>query len=65
MYKVKLIKGLSYTGAVHATKDEPYVTVEDEATANALVSSGYFKIVEAVESNDGAADDGSADYGDD
>ena len=46
MIKLKLKKALSYNGVVSATKEKPYVTVEDEATANAAVASGYFEIVE-------------------
>lgn len=46
MIKLKLKKALSYTGIVSATKEKPYVTVEDEATANAAVASGFFEIVE-------------------
>ena len=45
MFKVKLIKGLSYTGVVHATKEAPYVDVEAKATSDALVASGYFELV--------------------
>lgn len=46
MIKLKLKKARSYTGIVSATKEKPYVTVEDEATANAAVASGFFEIVE-------------------
>lgn len=42
MVRLKLIKGLSYTGDVKATADKPYVEAE-EATAEKLVASGYFK----------------------
>lgn len=62
MYKVKLIKGLSYTGAVHATKKDPYAEVEKKETADALVASGYFELVESTDetgtdaNNDGAED---------
>ena len=45
MYHLKLIKALSYTGAVTATAKKPNVFVEDEATANAAVASGYFELV--------------------
>lgn len=50
-YHLKLIKGLSYTGfdgAINATAEQPGVSVEDKDTADALVASGYFKQVEAV-----------------
>ena len=66
MYKVKLIKGLSYTGAVHATKEDPYVDVEDKETADAVVATGYFELVEetADDNNDGGKNDesGATDY---
>jgi hypothetical protein len=45
MYHIRLIKGLSYTGAVKATKKEPDVFVEDKATAETAVASGYFTMV--------------------
>ena len=54
MYHLKLIKALSYTGAVSATRKEPDVYTEDKAVADAAVASGYFKLVEEVAgSNDG------------
>ncbi|WP_195985372.1 SAP domain-containing protein [Clostridium sp. D33t1_170424_F3] len=46
MIKLKLKKARSYTGVVSATKEKPYVTVKDEATANAAVASGFFEVVE-------------------
>jgi len=48
MYHLKLCKGLSYygmCGALKATKQKPDVFVEDEATANAAVASGFFELV--------------------
>lgn len=45
MYKIKLIKSLSYTGIVSATKQNPIVCVEDEATAQKAVASGYFELI--------------------
>lgn len=66
MYKVKLIKGLSYTGAVQATKENPYVDVEDKETADAVVATGYFELVEetADDNTDGGKNDesGATDY---
>lgn len=51
MYHLKLCKGLSYSnGKVTATKKRPDVFVDDKAAANAAVASGYFKLVEKVES---------------
>lgn len=48
-YHLKLVKGLSYSGVIKATKQRPDVYVDDEATATAAVASGYFRIVEAGE----------------
>lgn len=60
MFKLKLIKGLSYNGIVSATAKNPYVTVDDEQTALAAVDTGYFKIVEKAEKeNDGQKANGS------
>ena len=61
MYKVKLIRGLSYTGAVHATKDNPYVDVESKEAADAAVATGYFELVEATadDNTDGEKNDNS------
>ena len=56
MYRVKLIKGLSYTGAVSATKENPFVDIEDKAIADAVVASGYFKLVEAESETNEPAD---------
>ena len=65
MYKVKLIKGLSYTGAVHATKDNPYVDVESKEAADAAVATGYFELVEATadDNTDGEKNDNSGATG--
>ena len=61
-----MIKGLSYTGAVHATKENPYVDVEDKKTADAVVATGYFELVgETADGNNDGEDDGEADYGED
>lgn len=49
MFKLKLIKGLSYSGIVSATAKNPYVTVDNEEIALAAVETGYFKIVERSE----------------
>lgn len=47
MYHLKLIKALSYTGVVKATAKNPDVYVDDEATANAAVASGYFTLIQS------------------
>ena len=50
MYHLKLCKGLSYSnGRVAATRQRPDVYVDDKATADAAVASGYFRLVEVVE----------------
>lgn len=53
MYHLKLCRGLSYSnGKVTATRQRPDVYVEDKATADAAVASGYFRLVEVVEAPD-------------
>lgn len=49
MYHLKLIKALSYTGIVKATRKTPDVFVEDKATADTAVATGYFELVGEVE----------------
>ena len=52
MYHLKLCKGRSYYGmggAIKATQQQPDVFTEDEATADAAVASGFFKLVGEVE----------------
>lgn len=46
MYHIRLAKALSYFGIVSATKKNPDVFVEDKATADAAVATGYFVHVE-------------------
>lgn len=46
MYHLRLKKALSYNGVVSATRKNPDVYTEDEATAKAAVASGYFDLVE-------------------
>ena len=60
MYHLKLMKSLSYTGVVTATKKNPDVFVEDKATADAAVATGYFKLVGEVEKTLEKAADTSA-----
>lgn len=50
MYHIRLVKALSYSGIVSATKKHPDVFVEDKATADAAVATGYFITVEGDES---------------
>lgn len=53
MYTVKLIKGRSYSGAVHVTRKNPEITVEDRQLADDLVATGYFALTNVDE---GASD---------
>lgn len=46
MYRLKLIKALSYSGIVTATKTKPFVIVPEKEQAEYLVSTGYFELVE-------------------
>lgn len=46
-YHLKLIKALSYCGVVTATRQHPDIFVEDKATADAAVATGYFKLLAA------------------
>lgn len=52
MYHLRLIKALSYSGVVEATKQHPDVFVKDKATADAAVATGYFQLVEQVQNPD-------------
>jgi len=48
MYHLKLCRGLSYcnaSGTVKATRKKPDIYIEDKATANAAVASGFFSLV--------------------
>ena len=50
MYHLKLCKGLSYSnGKVTATRQRPDVYVDDKATADTAVASGYFRLLGGVE----------------
>lgn len=44
-YRLKLIKALSYTGVVSATKSNPYVDVTDKKTVEKAIATGYFESV--------------------
>lgn len=46
MSKLKLVKGLSYTGhGVSATDKRPIIDVPDKSTADELIASGYFTLI--------------------
>lgn len=53
MYHIRLCKGLSYYGVVSATRKEPDVFVENKATADAAVASGYFQLMDGGEEGAG------------
>ncbi|MCC8157315.1 MAG: hypothetical protein LIO54_08570 [Oscillospiraceae bacterium] len=58
-YRIKLIKGMSYTGnGIQATKKNPEITVEDKATAEKAVASGFFKLIEEVAEQESGDEDG-------
>lgn len=48
-YHLKLVKALSYCGVVKATQQHPDVFVEDKATADEAVATGYFNLLEGDE----------------
>jgi hypothetical protein len=52
MYKLKLIKGRSYTGCVKAANIKPFVLTNDKLIADKAVKSGYFELVETIEKPD-------------
>lgn len=47
MFHLRLIKGLSYDGAIHATREDPDAFTDDEVIADYAVASGYFKLIGA------------------
>ncbi len=50
MYKLKLIKGLSYSGGIdrklNATRSNPFCFVETVEEVEAAIASGHFQLVE-------------------
>lgn len=69
MYHIRLSKALSYTGIVHATAQKPDVYIEDEATYDAAMATGFFTLVSAgpqeltVEAAEGTALPPIPEYG--
>jgi len=49
MYHLRLLKGLSYAGAVAATRENPDVFTEDKAVVDAALASGYFALLAETE----------------
>jgi len=63
MVKLKLIKARSYSGLVKATTKQPYVEVEAEKDAQALVATGYFEVCASDAAGaDTEQEDSSPDY---
>lgn len=58
MFHLRLIKGLSYSGEITATKHVPDAYTEDEAIAKKAVASGYFKLVEETDEDGSKAPEG-------
>lgn len=52
MYHLRLIKGLSYSGAVSATKANPDVYTDDEVKYQRAMESGYFADITGCEDDD-------------
>lgn len=52
MYHLKLCRGISYcnaSGTVKATRKKPDIFIEDKATADAAVASGFFTLIGEVD----------------
>jgi len=49
MYRLKLVRGRSYTGIVTVSNAAPFVEVKDKETADFLVGTGRFSLVGAAE----------------
>ena len=61
MYRLKLARGLSYTGhGVRATAKEPYVETEDKAAAVCLVESKHFELAANAQAESGSFPDDGA-----
>lgn len=46
-YKLMLLHGLSYSGIVSATMENPIVSVASQEIADEAVKTGYFKLIES------------------
>lgn len=58
MFHLKLIKGLSYSGDISATKKKPDAYTEDEAIAKKAVASGYFALADSEDGNEAPEENG-------
>mgnify|MGYP002626765110 CR=1 FL=1 len=59
MFHLKLVKGLSYSGDISATRQKPDAYTEDEAIAKKAVASGIFKLVEDTDENGNSTPEGA------
>lgn len=58
MYRIRLIKGLSYyDGKITATKKKPDVYVEDQETVKHYVATGFFMVVGVEPKAEGTDDE--------
>lgn len=58
MYKLKLLRGRSYTGnGVKATAVSPIIEVESKETSDSLIASGYFSLVSEATAPSNMSDD--------
>lgn len=51
MFHLRLIKAKSYMGVVSATAKKPDVYTEDKQTADFAVNSGYFTLVDTIDTS--------------
>lgn len=53
MYRLRLIKSLSYTGdGIKATREKPVVETESKEISDRLTASGYFSFIGEAEPKD-------------
>jgi hypothetical protein len=65
MHHLRLIKSLSYSGAVSATKDHPDVFVDNENRYKRAMESGYFEEITDAGSKDEEPENSQEDPDDD
>lgn len=61
MYVVRLCKGLSYSGFINATYQNPLVELPTEEEAELAVSTGYFALVSTPDPSDAHPDNDDED----
>lgn len=65
MAKLKLVKARSYSGLVRVTAKQPFVDVDTDEEAQALVATGYFELCASTApdvSEEDEAEGSSPDY---